>query len=202
MFSPAELWALNTGAGHSVMHEWLDCWLCCQHYLKACSRYTHICTQTHTKLQLCIRWVVFLIYNYDTFTALRLFVRFKLSIQLVKNTAVIGYLGDLVSCGIVWECEEGLMWLLLYNVYMSHCADECSVCLMTWQWGCDDVTAAEFPTTSMEMQAVADKFDRDGDGFIDYKEFITALRPERGEVVLVLCLLTVSIVQWLCLVSL
>jgi len=113
MFSPAELWALNTGAGHSVMHEWLDCWLCCQHYLKACSRYTHICTQTHTKLQLCIRWVVFLIYNYDTFTALRLFVRFKLSIQLVKNTAVIGYLGDLVSCGIVWECEEGLMWLLL-----------------------------------------------------------------------------------------
>lgn len=33
----------------------------------------------------------------------------------------------------------------------------------------------------MEMQAVADKFDRDGDGFIDYKEFITALRPERGE---------------------
>lgn len=40
----------------------------------------------------------------------------------------------------------------------------------------------EFPTTSMEMQAVADRFDRDGDGFIDYKEFITALRPERGEV--------------------
>jgi len=34
----------------------------------------------------------------------------------------------------------------------------------------------EFPTTSMEMQAVADKFDRDGDGFIDYKEFIAALR--------------------------
>jgi len=34
----------------------------------------------------------------------------------------------------------------------------------------------------MEMQAVADRFDRDGDGFIDYKEFITALRPERGEV--------------------
>jgi len=49
------------------------------------------------------------------------------------------------------------------------------------------VAAAEFPTTSMEMQAVADKFDRDGDGFIDYKEFIAALRPERGEVALTLC---------------
>ena len=44
------------------------------------------------------------------------------------------------------------------------------------------MTFVEFPTTSMEMQAVADKFDRDGDGFIDYKQFITALRPERGEV--------------------
>jgi len=47
---------------------------------------------------------------------------------------------------------------------------------------CCAVTVVEFPTTSMEMQAVADRFDRDGDGFIDYKEFITALRPERGEV--------------------
>jgi len=37
----------------------------------------------------------------------------------------------------------------------------------------------------MEMQAVADKFDHDGDGFIDYKEFIAALRPERGEVALI-----------------
>lgn len=38
----------------------------------------------------------------------------------------------------------------------------------------------------MEMQAVADRFDRDGDGFIDYKEFVAALRPERGEVVVYL----------------
>jgi len=48
----------------------------------------------------------------------------------------------------------------------------------------------------MEMQAVADKFDRDGDGFIDYKEFITALRPERGEVAVValnLCLLSLRV---------
>jgi len=34
------------------------------------------------------------------------------------------------------------------------------------------------------MQAVADKFDRDGDGFIDYKQFIAALRPDREEVAL------------------
>ena len=52
------------------------------------------------------------------------------------------------------------------------------------------MTDVEFPTTSMEMQAVADKFDRDGDGFIDYKEFIAALRPERGEVALCFCLLS------------
>lgn len=37
----------------------------------------------------------------------------------------------------------------------------------------------EFPTTRMEMEAVADIFDQDGDGYIDYKEFITALRPDR-----------------------
>ena len=41
---------------------------------------------------------------------------------------------------------------------------------------------AEFPTTRMEMEAVADIFDNDGDGFIDYKEFVAALRPERAEV--------------------
>ena len=53
----------------------------------------------------------------------------------------------------------------------------------------------EFPTTSMEMQAVADKFDRDGDGFIDYKEFIAALRPERAEVTLhVICFVSVMYV--------
>ena len=37
----------------------------------------------------------------------------------------------------------------------------------------------EFPTSRMEMEAVADIFDRDGDGFIDYKEFVGALRPDR-----------------------
>ena len=47
---------------------------------------------------------------------------------------------------------------------------------------CEDVIVLDFKTTSMEMQAVADKFDRDGDGFIDYKQFIAALRPDRPEV--------------------
>jgi hypothetical protein len=41
---------------------------------------------------------------------------------------------------------------------------------------------SEFPTSRMEMEAVADIFDGDGDGFIDYKEFITALRPDRQDV--------------------
>ena len=30
----------------------------------------------------------------------------------------------------------------------------------------------------MEMEAVVDIFDRDGDGYIDYKEFVAALRPD------------------------
>lgn len=29
------------------------------------------------------------------------------------------------------------------------------------------------------MEAVADIFDTDGDGYIDYHEFIAALRPDR-----------------------
>ena len=30
----------------------------------------------------------------------------------------------------------------------------------------------------MEMEAVANIFDRDGDGYINYKEFVAALRPD------------------------
>lgn len=38
---------------------------------------------------------------------------------------------------------------------------------------------AEFPTSRLEMSAVADIFDRDGDGYIDYYEFVAALHPNK-----------------------
>lgn len=40
------------------------------------------------------------------------------------------------------------------------------------------VLKSGFPTSRMEMSAVADMFDH-GDGLIDIKEFVDALRPER-----------------------
>ena len=40
--------------------------------------------------------------------------------------------------------------------------------------------SAEFPTTRAEMEAVADKFDRKGDGLIDYRQFVNSLRPDRS----------------------
>ncbi len=38
---------------------------------------------------------------------------------------------------------------------------------------------AEFPTSRLEMTAVADIFDRDCDGYIDYYEFVAALHPNK-----------------------
>lgn len=38
---------------------------------------------------------------------------------------------------------------------------------------------AEFPTNVLEMTAVAAIFDTNGDGFIDYCEFVSALHPSR-----------------------
>lgn len=40
-------------------------------------------------------------------------------------------------------------------------------------------TTAEFPTNSLEMNAVANIFDMNSDGFIDYYEFVSALHPSR-----------------------
>lgn len=38
---------------------------------------------------------------------------------------------------------------------------------------------AEFPTNSLEMNAVANIFDMNNDGYIDYYEFVSALHPSR-----------------------
>ncbi|XP_014680833.1 PREDICTED: dystonin-like [Priapulus caudatus] len=43
----------------------------------------------------------------------------------------------------------------------------------------EGILASKFATNRMEMDAVADIFDRDGDGYIDYREFVAALRPDR-----------------------
>lgn len=40
-------------------------------------------------------------------------------------------------------------------------------------------SSTEFPTSRLEMSAVADIFDRDGDGYIDYYEFVAALHPNK-----------------------
>lgn len=42
-----------------------------------------------------------------------------------------------------------------------------------------NVSSTEFPTSRLEMSAVADIFDRDGDGYIDYYEFVAALHPNK-----------------------
>ncbi|KAG8431934.1 hypothetical protein GDO86_019212 [Hymenochirus boettgeri] len=43
----------------------------------------------------------------------------------------------------------------------------------------DSVLSSRFPTNSLEMNAVANIFDVNGDGFIDYYEFVSALHPSR-----------------------
>lgn len=41
------------------------------------------------------------------------------------------------------------------------------------------LTPVEFPTNSLEMNAVANIFDMNSDGFIDYYEFVSTLHPSR-----------------------
>ncbi|KAM9419819.1 microtubule-actin cross-linking factor 1-like isoform 33-T33 [Salvelinus alpinus] len=43
----------------------------------------------------------------------------------------------------------------------------------------DGILASKFPTSRLEMTAVADIFDQDGDGYIDYYEFVAALHPNK-----------------------
>lgn len=40
------------------------------------------------------------------------------------------------------------------------------------------VSSSEFPTSRLEMEKVAEIFDHDGDGFIEYRDFVAALRPD------------------------
>lgn len=40
-------------------------------------------------------------------------------------------------------------------------------------------STVEFPTNALEMNAVANIFDMNSDGFIDYYEFVSALHPSR-----------------------
>lgn len=46
---------------------------------------------------------------------------------------------------------------------------------------CIVVLLTEFDTSKLEMNAVADMFDHDKLGLIDWKEFIAALRPDWEE---------------------
>uniref|UniRef100_A0A023FN77 Putative microtubule-actin cross-linking factor 1 isoforms 1/2/3/5-like isoform 1 n=1 Tax=Amblyomma cajennense TaxID=34607 RepID=A0A023FN77_AMBCJ len=43
----------------------------------------------------------------------------------------------------------------------------------------DGILKSKFPTSRLEMERVADIFDRNGDGYIDHKEYIDTLRPDR-----------------------
>ncbi|KAK7099742.1 hypothetical protein V1264_022800 [Littorina saxatilis] len=43
----------------------------------------------------------------------------------------------------------------------------------------DGIISSRFQTSKLEMEKVANIFDKDGDGFINYKEFVSALRPDR-----------------------
>jgi dystonin len=51
-------------------------------------------------------------------------------------------------------------------------------CGQIWQQNVLFLFVAEFDTSRMEMGAVADLFDRNGEGLIDWQEFIAALRPD------------------------
>ncbi|KAM6307941.1 microtubule-actin cross-linking factor 1, isoforms 6/7-like [Podargus strigoides] len=50
---------------------------------------------------------------------------------------------------------------------------------ITHQEFMDGILASKFPTTKLEMTAVADIFDGDGDGYIDSCEFVAALHPNK-----------------------
>lgn len=50
---------------------------------------------------------------------------------------------------------------------------------VTYEEFIDGILKSKFPTSRLEMERVAEIFDRNGDGFIDHKEYIDTLRPDR-----------------------
>lgn len=60
-----------------------------------------------------------------------------------------------------------------------------NICIETFVFICVTIgninfcLLTEFPTNVLEMTAVANIFDVNGDGFIDYYEFVSALHPSR-----------------------
>ena len=70
--------------------------------------------------------------------------------------------------------------LIVHEHYRGFAATEVNMQICMFRCHSMFCTSSEFPTTHMEMEAVADIFDQDRDGYINYKEFIAALRPDRG----------------------
>lgn len=69
---------------------------------------------------------------------------------------------------------QGIMNTSIYHIaYLSPKQKYISTILI--------VSFIEFETSRLEMGAVADLFDRHGEGLIDWKEFIAALRPDWEE---------------------
>ncbi|PRD27002.1 UNVERIFIED_CONTAM: Dst [Trichonephila clavipes] len=50
---------------------------------------------------------------------------------------------------------------------------------VTYEEFIDGILKSKFPTSRLEMERVAEIFDRNSDGFIDHKEYIDTLRPDR-----------------------
>ncbi|XP_067834415.1 microtubule-actin cross-linking factor 1, isoforms 6/7, partial [Heptranchias perlo] len=80
-------------------------------------------------------------------------------------------------------------WRKRYMQWISHkksrvldvfrCIDKDQDGRISQQEFIESVLTSKFPTNSLEMAAVASVFDLNGDGFIDYYEFTSALHPRR-----------------------
>lgn len=69
----------------------------------------------------------------------------------------------------------------ILNTSKSNLQDRCLVVPLVFFYYYTSNLILEFDTSRMEMGAVADLFDRNGEGLIDWQEFIAALRPDWQE---------------------